>query len=195
MGPHIFQFHGKLGMCKDQYMSNRSHRRQPPVLSSNHLMFARAHTFTSCSLPWYLQKSHVDNVFLSFFNHTLPRFQVRPVLPDCRVEADWLKCAVPPNKVTLLASQHPFCHTIPCTPTSRTAYQQQRLLCRGPKAGVCRVSRTDVDFLMQTITKKIFMWILNKTITSQGSLFPESNLERVASLLLEAEHQFLTNPM
>jgi len=122
----------------------------------------------------------------------LPRFQVRPVLPDCRVEADWLKCAAPPNKVTLLASWHPFCHTIPCTPSPRTIYQQQRLLRRGLKAGVCRVSRMDDDLLMQTVTKKIFIWVLNKTVTSQGSLFLELNLERAASLLLGAEPQFLT---
>ena len=96
----------------------------------------------------------MDNIFVSFFNHAMPRFQVRPVLPDCRVQADWLKCAAPPNKVTLLASRHPFCHTVPYTPSPRTAYQQQWLLCRAPKAGVSIVSRKDVDLLMQTVTKK-----------------------------------------
>ena len=58
---------------------------------------ASAHTLTSCPLPWYFQKSRVDNIFLSFFNHTLPKFKVRPVSPDCRVEADWLKCTAPPS--------------------------------------------------------------------------------------------------
>jgi hypothetical protein len=96
----------------------------------------------------------MDNIFVSFFNHALPRFHVRPVLPDCRVEADWLKCAAPPNKVTLLASRHPFCHMVPYTPSLHTAYKQQQLLCRGLKAGVRRVSRTDFDLLMQTVTKK-----------------------------------------
>jgi len=57
----------------------------------------RADTLTSRPLPWYFWKSHVDNVFLSLFNHALPKFKVRPVLPDCRVEADWPKCAMPPT--------------------------------------------------------------------------------------------------
>jgi hypothetical protein len=102
-------------------------------------------------------------------------------LPDCRVEADWLKCATPPNKVTLLAIWHPFCHMIPRTPSACTTCQQQWLLCRGPKAGIHGVSRTDIDFSMQTVTKKIFAWVLNKTVTSQGNLFPELSLERAAS--------------
>ena len=106
----------------------------------------------------------MDNIFLSFFNHALPRFQVRPVFPDCRVEADWLKCATPSNKVTLLASRHPFCHTIPCTPSPCTTYQQLQLLCRGSKAGVRRVHRIDVDLLTQTVTKKIFIQVSSKPL-------------------------------
>ena len=43
---------------------------------------------------------------------------VRPVSPDCSVEADWLKCATPPNKVTLLARRHPFCYTIRASSSS-----------------------------------------------------------------------------
>jgi len=37
----------------------------------------------------------VDNVSLPFFNHAMQKFKVRPVSPDCRFEADWLKCAAP----------------------------------------------------------------------------------------------------
>ena len=35
------------------------------------------------------------NIFLSFFNHALPKFKLKPVSPDFRVEADWLKCVGP----------------------------------------------------------------------------------------------------
>jgi hypothetical protein len=55
----------------------------------------RAHTFTSCSLPWCFWQSTVNNVFWSFFNQELPEFKVRSVLPSFRVEAEWLKCAAP----------------------------------------------------------------------------------------------------
>ena len=55
----------------------------PGQLSNTHLHPARFHN------------NRVDNVSLSFFNHALPKFRVRPVSPDFRVEADWLKCAAP----------------------------------------------------------------------------------------------------
>jgi hypothetical protein len=48
--------------------SNQSYRRQALSLWSNHLMFTKAHTLTSCSLAWYIWKSRMD-IFLSFFTH------------------------------------------------------------------------------------------------------------------------------
>jgi len=41
----------------------------------------------------------MDNVSLSFFNHVWQKFKVRTVSRDCRVEADWLKCAAPQTKL------------------------------------------------------------------------------------------------
>ena len=41
--------------------------------------FTRPHTFTSCPLPWYILQSRVGKVLLSFCNHVLPKFKVRPV--------------------------------------------------------------------------------------------------------------------
>ena len=52
-------------------------------------MFNREHTLT------FPRKSRVDNVFLSIFHDELSKFKVRPVSPEFRVKADWLKCAAP----------------------------------------------------------------------------------------------------
>jgi len=74
------------------------------------------------------------------------------------------------NKVTLLASLHPFCHN-PHTPSPCAAYQQQRLLSGGLKAGIHRVSRMNVDLPMQTVTKKVIR-VLNKNHYSSGKPLP-----------------------
>jgi hypothetical protein len=57
-------------------------------------------------------------------------------------------------------------------------HRQQLLLSGGPKAGICRVSRTDLDFIKKIIP------VLNKTLTSQKNVIPGSYPERVISAMI-----------
>jgi hypothetical protein len=57
------------------------------------------------------------------------KFNVRPVSPDFKVEAEWLKCAASQTYFTLVADRYPICHTIP-------THLQQRILYGEPKARI-----------------------------------------------------------
>jgi hypothetical protein len=58
------------------------------------------------------------------------------------------------------------------------AHLQPWLLSGGPRAGIRGLSRTDVDLPIRNFIK--FIRFLNKTLISQRSLFPVSNLEWAA---------------
>jgi hypothetical protein len=81
------------------------------------------------------------------------------------------------TSATLLASWHPSCNTIP-------THLQQR---SEPKAGIA-------EWAEQTLTcwrkpKRKIKWVLNRTLSSHGSLLPGSNLERAASGLCSLNFQ------
>jgi hypothetical protein len=118
--------------------------------------FTKAHTFTSCPLPCYTPNIQVDNVLLSFFNHALPKFKVRPVSPDFRFEADWLKCAAPQTVSHSVGQPIPNPWHDPRTLPLQGARQQQLLLCEKPKAWISWVSRTEVDLPMRTFIQNLW---------------------------------------
>jgi hypothetical protein len=63
----------------------------------------------------------------------------------------------------------------------QAAHQQRLLLSGVPKAEIRRVSRTEVDSADAILYNNNKKWVLNKTLTSLGSLLPGSNLERAAT--------------
>jgi hypothetical protein len=77
-------------------MSNRSYWKQPLLLYSNHLIFIRAHTHPARCLDNSKRVACIMFSCLSLIT-LCPKFKIRPVSPECRVEAEWLKCAAPPT--------------------------------------------------------------------------------------------------
>ena len=101
----------------------------------------RTHTLTSCPLTWYFRQIFVDNIFSCFFNHALPKSEVRPVSPDFRVEANRLKKRRRATNVShSVGSRYPFCHThLPKGPFSTSTFHILRslLLCPEERDSRC----------------------------------------------------------
>jgi hypothetical protein len=121
----------------------------------------------------------VDNVFLSFFNHALPKFKFRPLRLTSGSMLIWLKCIAPQVTSYTVGQPTAILSHDPRIPPPLASYMKQGLLSGGPKAGICRVSKTGVDLPMRTLITILFEF-LNKTFTSQGSLLLGSNLEWAA---------------
>jgi len=142
----------------------------------------KAHTLPAHCLDTSKRVTWITFSCPSFY-HALPKFKVRPVSPDFRIEAHWLKCAAPQTKITLLAIRHPFCHTILAPPSSSRCSRATKVAKQRTHGRNSFSEQNWLNLPMQTFIKK-FVCVLNETLTSQGSLFPGSNLKRVASALI-----------
>ena len=102
----------------------------------------------------------VDNVFLSSFNHALPKLKVRPVSANFSVVADCLRCAAPQTLSYSFGRSISNLSHDPRTLPPQAAHLQQQLLSGGPKAGICTVSRKDVDLPMRNFIN--ILWVFLK---------------------------------
>jgi hypothetical protein len=109
--------------------------------------------------PLLLKSNHL------MFTHTY-------ILLTALIFPKWSRVHAFATNVSYSVGHLTFSNTIP-------AHPQQLLISGESKAGISRVSRTNVDLPMQIVKKN---WVLNESVTSQGSLFPGSNLERTASI-------------
>jgi hypothetical protein len=107
------------------------------------------------------RKYSVDNVYLSFFSHALPKIQRQSGIALIQGRS-WLPKMRRATNIKLSVGQPiPSLSHDPRLPPSQAAHLEKGLICGSLKAGIRRLSRKDVDLPMRTFVK-IYM-SFNKT--------------------------------
>ena len=70
------------------------------------------------------QKCSVDKIFFVFFSHAFPNFKTRPVSPDFRNEADWLKMRRATNLGLFVGQPTSILYYDPRTPATKVAMRR-----------------------------------------------------------------------
>jgi hypothetical protein len=151
----ILLHHGVLGGGRQQirYVKSKLQKTASFIVVES-LDVPPERTLTPSLLPWHSRKIRVDSSF--FFKSHFAKIQNQASVTRLQGRSSLAKMLRSTNVSYSDGWPEARVSHDPLTIPPCATYMQQRLLNEGPKAGICRVNRMDVDLMMQTFIKNSY---------------------------------------